>query len=105
MVKLTRQQSKMSRIHSNNKIAIVAQGGDDGDGHSGLSQQPTMKLMTLNNTMVLKRSVQQVSSLLIVVFSLFFAIFLKWPHNGHVENGYGDFEPNIQRIRLVILDE
>ena len=75
MVKLTRQQSKMSRIHSNNKIAIVAQGGDDGDGHSGLSQQPTMKLTTLIDTMVLKTSVQQVSSLLIVVFSLFLAIF------------------------------
>jgi hypothetical protein len=34
---------------------IVAQGDDDGDGHSGLSQQPTIKLATLINTMVLKR--------------------------------------------------
>jgi hypothetical protein len=29
---------------------------------------------------------------------------LKWHHNGHGDNGDGDFEPNIQRIRL-ILDE
>jgi hypothetical protein len=36
-VKLTRQQSKMSRIHSNNKIAIVTPGGDEGNGHNGLS--------------------------------------------------------------------
>ncbi len=59
MVKLTRQQSKMWRIidyYLNNKIAIVTQGGDDGDGHSGLSQQPTMQLMTLIDTIVLKRS-------------------------------------------------
>jgi hypothetical protein len=26
--------------------------GDDGDGHSGLSQQPTLKLTTLINTIV-----------------------------------------------------
>jgi hypothetical protein len=55
-VKLTRQQSKLSRIHPGNKIVIVVQGGDDGDGHSGLSQQPTMKLMTPINTLVLQRS-------------------------------------------------
>jgi hypothetical protein len=36
-----------------NKIAIVAQLGDNGNGHSGLSQQSTMKLTTLMNTMVL----------------------------------------------------
>jgi hypothetical protein len=54
--KLTRQQSKMSQIRLNTKIAIVAQGGDDGDGHSGLSQQPTMKLTTMIDTMVLKMS-------------------------------------------------
>jgi hypothetical protein len=35
-------------------MVMVAQGGDDGDGHSGLSQQPTMKLMTPIDTMVLK---------------------------------------------------
>jgi hypothetical protein len=60
-VKLTRQQSKMSSNsfeqqncdHSNNKTAIVAQWGDDGDGHSGLSQQLTMKLTTLIDTMVI----------------------------------------------------
>jgi hypothetical protein len=47
----------MTRIHLNNKIMMVAQGGDaDGDGHSSLSQQPTTKLMTLINTMVLQRS-------------------------------------------------
>jgi hypothetical protein len=40
----------------NNKIVIVAQGGEDGDGHSSLSQQPTMKVTALINTMVLKRS-------------------------------------------------
>jgi hypothetical protein len=45
----------MSRIRLNNKIAIVAQGGDGGDGHSGLSQQPAMKLMTLIGTMVLQK--------------------------------------------------
>jgi hypothetical protein len=55
-VKLTRQQSKMSQIHLKNKIAIVAQGDDDGNGHSSLSQQPTMKLTMLISTMVLKRS-------------------------------------------------
>jgi hypothetical protein len=55
-VKLTCQQSKTSQIHSNNKMAIVAQGGDNVDGHSGLSQQPAMKLMTLIDTMVLQRS-------------------------------------------------
>jgi hypothetical protein len=43
----------MSLILANNKITIVAQGGDDGDGHSGLGQQPTMKLRTLIDTMVL----------------------------------------------------
>jgi hypothetical protein len=42
----------MSPILANNKIAIVAQGGDDGDGHSGLSKQSTMKLTTLIDTMV-----------------------------------------------------
>jgi hypothetical protein len=47
------QQSKMSPILANNKIAIVAQGGDGGDGHSGLSQQPTMKLTTPMDTVVL----------------------------------------------------
>jgi hypothetical protein len=60
-IKLTRQQSKMTQIHSkkkvtfclNNKIAIVAQCGDHGDGHSGLSQQPITKLTTLINPMVL----------------------------------------------------
>jgi hypothetical protein len=46
----------MSRDRSNNKIAIVAQWGDDGNGHSGLSQQPTIKLTTLIDTMELKRS-------------------------------------------------
>jgi hypothetical protein len=51
--KLTRQQSKMLPILADNKIAIVAQGGDDGNGHSSLSQQPTMKLTTLINTMIL----------------------------------------------------
>jgi hypothetical protein len=55
-VKLTRWQSRMSPIHSNNKIAIVAQESDDGNGHSGLSQQPTMKLTALINTMELQRS-------------------------------------------------
>jgi hypothetical protein len=48
--------------------------GDDGDGHSGLSQQPTMKLMTLIDTMVLKMSAYQVSSLLIVALYLVFGI-------------------------------
>jgi hypothetical protein len=38
---------------ANSKIAIVAQGGDNGDGHSGLSQQSTMKLRVLINTMAL----------------------------------------------------
>jgi hypothetical protein len=33
---------------------IVAQGADHGDGHSGLKQQPTMKLMTLIYTIVLQ---------------------------------------------------
>jgi hypothetical protein len=46
----------MSQIHLKNKIAIVAQGDDDGNGHSSLSQQPTMKLTMLISTMVLKRS-------------------------------------------------
>jgi hypothetical protein len=32
---------------------IVAQGGDDGDGHTSLSQQPTMNLTTLIDTKVL----------------------------------------------------
>jgi hypothetical protein len=32
------------------------QTGDDGDGHSGLSQQPAMKLTVLIDTMVLQRS-------------------------------------------------
>jgi hypothetical protein len=43
----------MSQIRSNNKIAIVAKGGDNGDGHSGLSQQPAMKLTTLIDTVLL----------------------------------------------------
>jgi hypothetical protein len=64
----------MSRIRANNKIAINTQGGDDGDGHSGLSQQPTMKLTTLIGTMVLKMSAYQVSSLLIVALYLVFEI-------------------------------
>ncbi len=51
--KLTRQQSKMLPILADNKIAIVAQGGDDGDGHSSLSQQPTMKLTMIIDTIVL----------------------------------------------------
>jgi hypothetical protein len=55
-VKLTRWQSRMSPIHSNNKIAIIAQESDDGNGHSGLSLQPTMKLTALINTMELQRS-------------------------------------------------
>jgi hypothetical protein len=39
-VKLTPQQSKMTQIHWNNKIAIVAQWwGDDGNGQQG--PQPT----------------------------------------------------------------
>jgi hypothetical protein len=29
---------------------------------------------------------------------------LKWHHNGHGDNGDGAFDPNIQRIRLM-LDE
>jgi hypothetical protein len=37
----------MSPILANNKIATITQGGNDGDGHISLSQQPTMKLMTL----------------------------------------------------------
>ena len=102
MVKLTRQQSKMSRIHSNNKIAIATQGGDDGDGHSSLSQQPTMKLTTLIDTMVLKKV--SLGSFIIVDCCLLFifSTFLKWPHNGHVENGNG--EPNVQRIRLILYE-
>jgi hypothetical protein len=64
----------MSQTRANNKIAIVAQGGDDGDGHSGLSQQPTRKLTTLIDTMVLKISAYQVSSLLIVALYLAFGI-------------------------------
>jgi hypothetical protein len=52
----------MSRICANNKIAIIAQGGDDGNSHSDLSQQPTMKLTMLIDTMVLKMSAYQVSS-------------------------------------------
>jgi hypothetical protein len=64
----------MSRIRANNKITIVAQGGDDSDGHSGLSQQRTMKLTTLINTIVLKMSAYQVSSLLIVALYLVFGI-------------------------------
>jgi hypothetical protein len=27
---------------------------------------------------------------------------LKWLHNGHGDNGDGDFEPNIQRIWLIL---
>jgi hypothetical protein len=47
----------MSQIHSNNKMVIIAQGGDDGYGHSGLSQQPTKKLtMLIDTILVLKRS-------------------------------------------------
>jgi hypothetical protein len=87
----------MSRIHSSNKIAIVPQGGDDGDGHS---QQPTMKLMTLIDTMVLNMSASQVLSVLIVALYLVLGIWLKWPHNGHgdgmvmailirISNGFG----------------
>jgi hypothetical protein len=64
----------MSRIRADNKIAIVAQGGDDGDGHRGLSQQPTRKLMALIDTMVLKMSAYQGSSLLIVALYLVFGI-------------------------------
>jgi hypothetical protein len=64
----------MSQIHPNNKIGIVAQRGDNGDGHSSLSQQPTMKVTMLINTMVLQRSARQVSSVLIVVFSSVLAI-------------------------------
>jgi hypothetical protein len=45
----------MSRICLNNTIVIVAQGGDVGDGHSGLSQQPAMKVTTLINTLVIKK--------------------------------------------------
>ena len=45
------EQQNRSRLI--NKIAIVAQLGDNGNGHSGLSQQSTMKLTTLMNTMVL----------------------------------------------------
>jgi hypothetical protein len=40
-------------LYSNNKITIVAQGDGHGDGHSGLNQQPTMKLTTLFDAMVL----------------------------------------------------
>jgi hypothetical protein len=64
----------MSQICLNNKIWIVGQGGDDGDGHSGLSQQPTIKLTTQIDTMELKRSALQVLSVLIVVFSFVLAI-------------------------------
>jgi hypothetical protein len=46
----------MSQIHLNNKIVIITQGGDDGNEHSGLSQQPTMKLTRLIDAMVLQRS-------------------------------------------------
>jgi hypothetical protein len=53
---------------------VPTTGGDDGDGHSDLSQQPTMKLTTLINTMVLKMSAYQVSSLLIVALYLVFGI-------------------------------
>jgi hypothetical protein len=103
-VKLTHQQSKMSGIHSNNKIAIVAQGGNNGGGHSGLSQQPTKKVMMLIHTMVLSRSAEQVSSVLIDVFSFVLAIWLKWPHNGHArDNCDGNFELNsIQWIWLIL---
>jgi hypothetical protein len=48
--------------------------GDDGDGHSGLSQQQTMKLTTLINRTILQRSAWQVPSVLIVVFSFVLAI-------------------------------
>jgi hypothetical protein len=53
----------------NNKIEIATQGGGDGDGQSGLSQQPTRKVTTQINTMVSQRSAKQVSLVLIVVFS------------------------------------
>jgi hypothetical protein len=72
-VKLTRQQPRMSQICINPKIVIVVQGGDNGNGHSCLSQQPTMKLMALIHTRVLQRSAGQVSSVMIVVFSFGFS--------------------------------
>jgi hypothetical protein len=50
--------------------------GDDVNGHSGLSQQPSMELtMPIDDTMVLQRSAsQQVSSVLIVVLSFISAL-------------------------------
>jgi hypothetical protein len=96
MVKLTRQQSKISRIHLNNKITIVAQGkgvtmvmatarpqpttsheSDDADQHNGIKK------------VILGASFISVDCCLLFIFSS----FLKWPHNGHVENGNGYFEP------------
>jgi hypothetical protein len=50
---LTRQQSI---IFNPNKSGIVTQGDDDGNDHSGLSQQPTtMKVMTWIDAMVSER--------------------------------------------------
>jgi hypothetical protein len=39
---------------------------------------------------------------LIVVFFFALAICLKWPLNGHGDNGDGDLEPNIKRIWLIL---
>jgi hypothetical protein len=39
-----------------------------------------------------------------VALYLILRIWLKWPHNGHGDNGDGNFEQNIELIWL-ILDE
>jgi hypothetical protein len=81
--KLTRQQSKMSQIHPSNKIAIIAQGGDDGDGHSGLSQQPTVKLTTPIDTMSITKislaSFISVDRCLLFHFSNLIEMAPQWP--------------------------
>jgi hypothetical protein len=47
---VTNSFKQQNRDRLNNKTAIFAQWGDDCYGHSGLSQQPTMKLTILINT-------------------------------------------------------
>jgi hypothetical protein len=49
---------RAQNFQQHNKFVIIAQrqGGEDGVGHIGLSQQPTMKLTTLIHTLILKIS-------------------------------------------------
>ena len=106
-----RYPQMQSSSQSNNKIEIVAQGADHGDGHSCFKKQPTMKLTTLIHRIVLRIVAQQVSSMLIVVFSFVLAIWSKWPHNGHgdnvmvipsqISNGFGSYFANHSQLRVV----